>query len=94
MGEAGEEMIKSDEILFMRDILNMGGRVDPLIWGDLTKRQYGLLAKWVSKGWWEFGVSTRGGWLTEVGRKKFDATIATQTASKGNGATSRSAPLT
>jgi hypothetical protein len=32
------------------------------------KRFYSLLAKWERKGWWEYGVSLRGGWLTDAGR--------------------------
>ncbi len=31
------------------------------------KRTEYLLEKWVSKGWWECGVSLRTGWLTEKG---------------------------
>lgn len=29
------------------------------------KRFYYILGKWADRGWWEYGVSLRGGWFTE-----------------------------
>lgn len=79
MGEACQKMIKSDEIDFMRFILPLG-RIPSEHWSDLSKRQYGLLDKWSRKGFWDYGVSSRGGWLTENGKDKFNAVINTQSA--------------
>ena len=31
------------------------------------KRAEYLLGKWTDKGWWDYGVSLRTGWLTEKG---------------------------
>lgn len=32
------------------------------------KRLNAILEKWYGKGWWEFGVSLRSGWLTADGQ--------------------------
>lgn len=29
------------------------------------KREYYLLDKWTRKGWWNYGVSARGGWFED-----------------------------
>jgi hypothetical protein len=33
--------------------------------GIPAKRAWRLLAKWSDNGWWEYGVSLRGGWWTD-----------------------------
>ena len=63
--------MKNDEREFMRFILENDGRVPFGFWSQLTKRQYYLLEKWSDKGFWDYGVSARGGWITEEGRKHF-----------------------
>lgn len=35
--------------------------------GMHEKRAHYLLLKWADRGWWEYGVSARTGWLTEKG---------------------------
>lgn len=47
------------------------------------KRFYSLLAKWERKGWWEYGVSLRGGWLTPEGRKALAAADALEGGEHG-----------
>lgn len=44
--------------------------------GYPEKRLWRLLEKWERKGWWEYGVSLRGGWLTETGRAALTAATA------------------
>lgn len=60
--------MKPDEIQFWFSLID--GQVPYERWGDLTKRQYYLLDKWTDKGFWEFGVSMRSGWLTPEGKEK------------------------
>ena len=69
--------MKEDEKELALVILDASGKgVPPGFLGELwwmdrgypDKRFYSLLAKWARKGWWEYGVSLRGGWLTDVGR--------------------------
>jgi hypothetical protein len=65
-------MIKRDEIELMRLVLSNEENTPAIpsaLWGSLTKRQYYLLEKWAYKGWWEYGVSSRSGWLTPEGKK-------------------------
>jgi hypothetical protein len=31
------------------------------------KRGLGILEKWTEKGWWDYGVSVRSGWITYEG---------------------------
>lgn len=33
------------------------------------------LKKWEQRGWWEYGVSLRGGWLTSVGKIELSSII-------------------
>lgn len=40
------------------------------------KRAWSLLEKWVSKGWYEYGVSIRVGWLQPEGIEKAKELIA------------------
>ncbi len=65
--------VKPDEIELMRAVAAHDGRVPYELWETLTKRQYYILSKWTwPKGWWEYGVSLRGGWLTDKGRAHFE----------------------
>lgn len=68
-------MKKPDEIEFMASILIWQGKIPTTRWDVLTKRQYHLLGKWTSIGWWEFGVTLRAGWLTDVGRLEFEKCV-------------------
>lgn len=62
-------MRKPDEDLLIQLIMNNpeGMRVPDDYWALLTKRQYYILDKWTRKGWWEYGVSLRSGWMTQEG---------------------------
>jgi len=75
-------MIKPDEIEFMKLILSHKGRYPSQYWEAMTKRQHRILEKWSDKGQWEYGVSVRSGWLTEVGYKHLEASSITQVNSK------------
>ena len=70
-------MVKPDEITFyaaMRERAADGGiTMQPGIralgeeaerLGIPYKRAHGMVAKWARKGWWDYGVSVRGGWFT------------------------------
>lgn len=35
------------------------------------RRLYRVLEKWADRGWWEYGVSLRTGWLTRAGIAAF-----------------------
>ena len=35
------------------------------------RRLYRVLEKWTDRGWWEYGVSPRTGWLTRAGIAAF-----------------------
>lgn len=76
-------MIKPDEIALARRVLrhpegvlrdDAGGLV------DADKRTLYLLAKWSDRGWWEYGVSLRGGWLTSEGHVKLAEMVASYEA--------------
>ena len=43
-----------------RHFVDMGGMND--------RRYHYVLEKWEDRGWWDCGVSTRCGWLTDKGR--------------------------
>ncbi len=70
--------MKPDEILLLKTLYKE--RPKPLPTNDSqfvddigerlgmhTKRTLYLLDKWTDKGWWEYGVSLRTGWFTELG---------------------------
>jgi hypothetical protein len=58
--------IKSDEADLARHVLEGG---DALAFNGMhIKRLCAVLSKWEGKGWWEYGVSVRAGWLTDQGR--------------------------
>lgn len=65
-------MIHFDEIELTRRIL--GGEsawhgIDAMaIQGHSRERLFGVLEKWTDRGWWDYGVSVRTGWLTDAGR--------------------------
>lgn len=37
--------------------------------GINVNRAMYLLEKWSNKGWWNSGISTRSGWMTELGKE-------------------------
>lgn len=60
-------MIKPDEMALMRRALAGPIRGD----GDaspITNREFYVLMKWADRGWWEYGLHARFGWLTDEGR--------------------------
>ena len=60
-------MVKQDEIEFAKIILKNEGRVQDNMWLDLTKRHYYILEKWSGKGYWNYGITLRSGWLEPEG---------------------------
>ena len=71
-------MIKPDEIEMMRHVLaSPSGHyyADSADVPALTSREAYVLGKWADRGWWEYGVSLRGGWLTADGRARFATTV-------------------
>lgn len=41
--------------------------------GVNDKRYHYVLSKWSDRGWWNYGVSLRSGWLESVGREAMQA---------------------
>jgi hypothetical protein len=37
--------------------------------GSPPRQLWAVLDRWAARGWWDYGVSIRGGWLTESGRE-------------------------
>ncbi len=79
--------VKPDEIRMMRRMLEMerdfrGGSVveqdclSEAEWAELSSRWAYVLDKWTRKGWWEYGVSLRTGWLTDAGYEALPRMIA------------------
>lgn len=69
-------MTKPDELDLMRRVLVAGRLSDGA--GNLvecTKRELYILAKWDRRGWWKYGVSLRGGWVTDKGRAAMAAQV-------------------
>lgn len=64
-------MKKPEELQFIRRVLDWGGSIPSQEWKNLTKRQYAYLEKWSAKDYWDSGVTTRSGWLTDKGRAEF-----------------------
>lgn len=66
-------MVKDDEIQMRRIALKhpklVGFTLEEM--GFNWKRVNSVLSKWESKGWYNWGTSIRGGWLTEEGIKEF-----------------------
>lgn len=65
-------MIKPEEIRFIAFVLAHGGRIPSDLWKGIKKQEYRYLSKWTGKGWWEFGVSLRSGWLTPEGKEALE----------------------
>ena len=71
-----EEMRKPDELKLMRAVLANGGRNVATTAPHFLHQQLGipenratyLFHKWTGKGWWDWGVTPRTGWLTPEGR--------------------------
>ena len=63
-------MVKPDEIEFIKRV-RATERIPSSEWDSLTKKQYYWLDKWTDKGFWEYGVSLRSGWLTAEGKNEF-----------------------
>lgn len=68
-------MKKPEELALMRLVLDSGGRVPCDRWESLTKPEYGYLDKWTRKGWWDYGVTLRSGWLTKRGFEALRAAL-------------------
>jgi hypothetical protein len=66
-------VIKADEIEFMKRVAEFGFKIPMQYWRGLTKREYYLLSKWSGKGYWDYGVSLRSGWVTDDGKKYFES---------------------
>ncbi len=62
---------KPEELALIKFVLAHKGRIPSEHWDDLTKQEYGYLEKWTNKGFWEYGVSVRSGWLTREGLEAF-----------------------
>lgn len=72
-------MIKPGEVEFTAFVLAHGGKIPSDLWKGIKKQEYSYLSKWSRKGWWDYGVSLRSGWLTDEGRealqKRFSESI-------------------
>lgn len=69
-------MKKPEELAFMKLVMENEGKIPSSLWDHLTKRQYSYLDKWSDKGWWEYGVSSRSGWLEKEGWVAFTAALS------------------
>lgn len=67
-------MRKPEEVQFIAFVTAHGGKIPSDLWDGIKKIEYNYLEKWVRKGWWEFGVTLRSGWLTPEGKKEFGLT--------------------
>ncbi|UJR81481.1 phage portal protein family protein [Sandaracinus amylolyticus] len=70
---------KSDEVGLAKRVLAhpkgvLRDGADDLV--DVTKREAYVLGKWARRGWWEYGSSLRGGWLTDEGRAALSTIVA------------------
>ena len=69
--------MKQDEIDLIKSLVKSGFAESLIIptknWDKLTKRDYYILEKWSKNGYWEYGVSTRGGWTTQKGLEYFNS---------------------
>ena len=75
--------MKTDEKLFAMNILcTIDKRIPVPIWTYLTKREVYILDKWSGKGWWDYGVTLRSGWLTEKGINELLQTLALEEKQK------------
>lgn len=61
--------MKPDERLLLLAVARLGPHQFPFnVAGNMhPKRLNYLLEKWTSKGWFDYGVSARTGWLTPLG---------------------------
>ena len=60
--------MKPDEAKLLKGIQD--GKPPKVVAADLgmhEKRLQYILLKWTDKGWWDYGVSARTGWLTDKG---------------------------
>lgn len=60
--------MKPEERILM---LAVADGMQPMLYSPLLlpqKRIMRMLEKWVRKGWWDYGVSLRTGWLTDEGK--------------------------
>jgi len=80
--------VKDDELRYMKALANLrtsSMSLDPL--ADYVAEQLGInhkradyiLRKWENKGWWDYGVSLRAGWLTADGMQQLKEADATET---------------
>ena len=67
--------VKQHEYELMRAVLGDGSGVPVGQWDSLDKRALRVLEKWTRKGWWDWGVSVRAGWLTDDGRAALTAAL-------------------
>lgn len=67
--------MKDDEralLALLADDAARAGRFADEVGGGIGihhKRVNYILLKWADRGWWDYGVSARTGWLTREGRK-------------------------
>lgn len=71
-------MIKNDELEMMKIALSKYPNSGELIKyvGD-SKRKHYILCKWDKKGYWDYGVSLRSGWLTDFGFRSLSIICST-----------------
>lgn len=62
-------MKKPKELRLIELVFLHCGRIPTHYWEGLTKMDYRFLEKWTKKGYWEYGVTLRSGWLTDRGRE-------------------------
>jgi hypothetical protein len=70
-----EREMKPDEKQLLLELVNLGFPRDELVTEVAirlkinVKRAMYLLDKWTDKSWWEYGVTSRSGWLTKEGQE-------------------------
>lgn len=71
--------IKPDEVQLRRLVIASGGRIPSARWDTLTRRDWAMLSKWDTKGWWMPGPRLCSGWLTPEGEAALAAWAETVT---------------
>lgn len=63
--------ISKEELKFMGDILMNNGSIDPTLIGSLSLDHTSWLNGWADRGYWAYGLTIQGGWLTPDGKEFF-----------------------
>lgn len=71
--------MKGTERLFLNMVIKNGGKIPSDYLDKITKQEYYYLEKWTGKGWWEYGVSMRTGWLEKEAYEYFHSTPTAET---------------